>query len=118
MAKRKRTHADGSAIRRGRQNRTPVTAPVLPVKCGTCPFREGSPYEYLAPAIALSAATEASRICHSTGGPNLVNPQGTGKPECLCRGARDLQLVAMHKAGVIDAPTDEAWAAARIKYNC
>ena len=83
---------------------------VLPVCCGTCPFREGSPYAYLAPDLADSALTEATRICHSTGSGNAINDR-TGKPPAICRGARDLQLQAFYHSGFLSAPTDEAWAA-------
>lgn len=49
---------------------------------------------------------EASQICH--------HPRLHGHTEThLCRGARDHQLVVFHRMGVIDAPTDEAWAAKR-----
>ena len=80
---------------------------VLKVKCDTCPFKDGSKYEHLAPALAVSAITERSRICHQTGS-NAINRR-TGKPPKLCRGARDLQLLALHGAGFLSAPTDEAW---------
>lgn len=76
--------------------------------CATCPFRQGSEYAYLANDLAASALTEASRICHSTGKNNAIN-QTTGKPERLCRGARNVQLDYFHAIGFIDAPTDEAW---------
>jgi len=82
--------------------------PVLKEMCGTCPFRPGSPYAGLAGGLALSAATEASRICHSTGANNGINHR-TGKPPMLCRGARDLQLKQFHAMGFIEAATDEAW---------
>lgn len=82
--------------------------PVLPEKCGTCPFREGSPYSNLVPGLTESALTEASRICHSTGSGNAINHR-TGKPPALCRGARDVQLRFFHAHGVIDEPTDAAW---------
>lgn len=80
--------------------------------CATCPFREGSPYAELQGLLAESALTEASRVCHSTGGKNAIHPNGTGKPPLLCRGTRDIQLKAMAALGVISAPTDEAWEAA------
>lgn len=88
---------------------------ILPVQkkmCATCPFREGSEYAYLAEYLAASAMTEASRICHSTGKNNAINRR-TGKPERLCRGARDIQLKMFATLGVIDAATDEAWRAKR-----
>ena len=53
--------------------------------------------------------TDASRICHSTGKNNAIN-KWTGKPEALCRGARDQQLKMFAGMGFISAPTDEAWA--------
>jgi hypothetical protein len=81
---------------------------VLPKKCDTCPFKPGSKYEHLAPTLAVSALTERSRICHQTGS-NAINHR-KGKPPMLCRGARDLQLAALHGAGFLSAPTDEAWA--------
>jgi hypothetical protein len=83
---------------------------VLAEKCGTCPFREGSPYAGLADDLAQSALTDRSRVCHSTGR-NAIN-WTTGKKSALCRGARDVQLAYFHKLGVIEAPTDESWSAA------
>lgn len=78
--------------------------------CGTCPWRDGSPYAHLAAPLAESALSEASRICHSTGSNNGINRR-TGKPSALCRGARDLQLRAFAAMGFIAAPTDAAWSA-------
>lgn len=43
--------------------------PVLKTKCATCPFRKGSPYAFLAPDLANSAMSQASRICHNTASP-------------------------------------------------
>lgn len=79
------------------------------VMCGTCPFREGSPYAVLQDMLTQSALTETSRICHSTGGPNAIHPKGTGKPALICRGTRDVQLKVMTVLNVIAEPTDEAW---------
>jgi hypothetical protein len=59
--------------------------------------------------LTKSALTESSRICHSTGARNAINRR-TGKPARLCRGARDVQLKHFHAAGLINAPTDQAWA--------
>lgn len=81
--------------------------PVQKSKCVTCPFREGSKYENLRTMLAVSAARESSRICHSTGS-NAIN-RHTGKPERLCRGARNLQLNLFYSMKFIEAPTDEAW---------
>ena len=82
--------------------------------CGTCPFRKGSPYAYLAADLAESAMSKASRICHSTGSNNAIKKR-TGKPPHLCRGARDVQLEAMAALGAIDEPTDEAWNKKRVE---
>lgn len=81
--------------------------PVLKVMCGTCPFRPGSKYDYLMEELAEHALTANSRICHQTGS-NAINHR-TGKPERLCRGARDLQLKAFHACGFLEEPTDEEW---------
>ena len=88
--------------------------PLRKTKCATCPFRAGSPTAYLAADLAASAMTEASRICHSTGSKNAFHVR-TGLPSHICRGARDVQLSFMATAGVIDAPTDEAWNSARAR---
>jgi len=82
--------------------------PVMKKQCATCPFREGSEYESLMLPLALSAMIEGSRICHSTGS-NAIH-ENTGKPDRLCRGARDVQISLFYGMGFIDAPTDEAWA--------
>lgn len=87
-----------------------MNPPVLKTKCQTCPFREGSPYAHLSGSLALSALSEASRICHSTGPGNAVNRKPKG-PAMLCRGARDIQIRVFHQTGFISEPTDEAWAA-------
>jgi hypothetical protein len=76
--------------------------------CATCPWRKDSPYAYLKETLVVSALTQASRICHSTGNNNAIHKR-TGKPERLCRGARDEQLAMFHNIGFLDAPTDEAW---------
>jgi len=81
---------------------------VMKVQCATCPFRDGSPHAYLRGHLELSAISEASRICHSTGSNNAINKR-TGKRPMLCRGARDLQLRMFAGMGFIDAPTDKAW---------
>lgn len=91
---------------------------ILPckVKCPTCPFRDGSPYEYLRDHLAKSALTEATRICHSTGSDNAINRR-TGKPSRSCRGARDLQLQMFVSMGFLSEPTDEAWTAKLAEIN-
>lgn len=95
--------ANGTPVRQ-----KPTQLPVMAEKCGTCPFREGSPYEYLREDLVKSALNEASRVCHSTGSGNAINYR-TGKPPALCRGARDAQLKAFHEMGFLDEPTDKAW---------
>lgn len=88
--------------------------PLRKTICKTCPFRPGSPTAYLAADLAASAMTEASRICHSTGSKNAFHEK-TGLPEHICRGSRDVQLRYMAAAGVISAPTDEAWDEGRVR---
>lgn len=85
--------------------------PVREAKCATCPFRDGVDLKYscLRGMLTQAALTEASRICHSTGKNNAFH-EDTGKPEELCRGARDVQLQFFFAIGFIEAPTDEAWA--------
>jgi len=77
--------------------------------CATCPWRKDSPYAYLRGALEASALGEASRICHSTGS-NDINKH-TGKPETLCRGARNFQLNVFAGMGFLTEATDEAWTA-------
>jgi hypothetical protein len=76
--------------------------------CATCPWREGSPYAYIAATLQHSALNEASRICHSTGKNNAIYER-TGKPERICRGARDVQLKMFVAMGFLSEPTDKAW---------
>lgn len=76
--------------------------PVMAKCCPTCPFNAGGD-----PAIRAKveerSLTQASQICH--------HPRLHGQLEThLCRGARDHQLTIFFRLGVIDAPTDEAWA--------
>lgn len=86
------------------------------VMCPTCPFRPGSKYANLAPGLAESALTEASRICHSTGSNNGINRR-TGKRPMFCRGARDVQLRFFSAIKFISEPTDEAWATKRAELS-
>lgn len=83
--------------------------PLMAEMCPTCPFREGSPYEGLRTELTISALSDASRICHSTGS-NGIHKR-TGKPPKLCRGARTVQLNYFAATGFISAPTDAAFAA-------
>lgn len=79
---------------------------VRKTKCKSCPFRAGSPYEYLAPMLTADALSESSRICHSTG-VNAINT--TNLPEEICRGSRDIQLRMFYAMGYIEVCSDEAW---------
>lgn len=84
-----------------------ANTPVMKSQCLSCPFRPGSKYANLQDGLAESALNEGSRICHSTG-TNAIGGR-TGKPERLCRGARDLQLRFFRAIGFIEAETDAAW---------
>lgn len=90
------------------KNGSTKSIPVRRTKCRTCPFRHGSGTEYLADSIGISALTEASRFCHSTGSNNAFHRR-TGKPVVICRGARDLQLRYLAAIKFLSAPTDAAW---------
>lgn len=90
------------------KHKRPLDTPIMAEKCSTCPFREGSKTEFLREDLSVSALSEASRICHSTGKNNAFH-RNTGKPERLCRGARDLQLQFFKSIGFIEDATDEAW---------
>lgn len=87
---------------------TKIRHPVMKGQCLTCPFKDGSKYGHLQTYLAMSALSEASRICHSTGSNNGINRRTGIKPH-LCRGARDLQLKFFATIGFISTPTDEAW---------
>jgi hypothetical protein len=80
---------------------------VCKTMCATCPFREGSPYASLQEHLAMSALTESSRICHSTG-TNAIGGR-TGKPNKICRGARELQKRMFVAIGFLTDTSDEAW---------
>lgn len=88
--------------------------PIRKTMCATCPFNPGSMYSYLASDLAASALSDTSRICHSTGKNNSINRR-TGKLPHICRGARDLQLHAMHAGGILTEPSDDAWNEARVE---
>lgn len=81
--------------------------PVMGAQCPTCPFRIDArgrhPDPQLVNQIQLRCLTKASQICH--------HPRLQGKPEThLCRGARNYQIEILHRLGLLDAPTDTAWA--------
>jgi hypothetical protein len=83
--------------------------PVQLEMCATCPWRHGSPHANRVAGLSISALNDGSRICHSTGSNGIH--RRTGKPERLCRGARDLQLRWFAAIGFLPEPTDAAWAA-------
>lgn len=88
----------------------PMDMEIMKEMCGTCPFRDDSPVSFLRGDITMSALTECSRICHSTGGNTVLHPKSKTKGKAkLCRGARDIQLRVFHEMGFLEAPTDEAW---------
>ena len=81
--------------------------PLMKKRCSTCPFntneRGRHPCPELVDKIQRRCLSEASQICH--------HPRLGGKPEThLCRGARDFQLLMFYRMGLLDKPTDEAWA--------
>lgn len=77
--------------------------------CATCPFREGSKYEQLAPELTMLSLRTA-RICHSTGSkPNAIYEKPPVKEAMICRGSRDFQLRYFHSIGFLKEPTDQAW---------
>jgi hypothetical protein len=80
---------------------------ILPVRktmCATCPYRPNSIYAWAQNVIVGRAA-----ICHSTGNSAILGR--TGKPEKICRGARNVQLKLFTALGLLKEPTDAAWAA-------
>jgi hypothetical protein len=81
--------------------------PVMPARCATCPFHPGRD-QRLVNAILARTLFQASQVCH--------HPRLQGKKEThLCRGARDEQLILLHRLGWIEEPTDEAFAEAGAK---
>lgn len=76
--------------------------------CKTCPFRPNGFVEVR--ELLMVRALSSSPVCHSTGTgeePDRVAPAEA--PTMNCRGARNFQLKMAHEAGMIKAPTDEAW---------
>lgn len=86
------------STRRGAMAKRIRNFPVMKEKCASCPFREdGDPR--LRAAVISRTNVKASQICH--------HPRVHGKKEThLCRGARDEQLVLLHRMGLIKEPTD------------
>jgi hypothetical protein len=89
----------------------------MKTQCATCPFREGVAQQYkdvqgvtIELILGLDPITQraASRICHSTGKNNAFH-KDTGKPERICRGARNVQLMFLHAINFLPEPTDKAW---------
>jgi hypothetical protein len=74
----------------------------MAAKCASCPFREGHDGE-LASKVLDRTLFQSSQICH--------HPVLYGKREThLCRGQRDIQLELLARMGMIDEPSDEAFA--------
>jgi hypothetical protein len=74
--------------------------------CPTCPFGPRGDRQVRAKVEARVLKT--SQVCH--------HPRLHGKPEThLCRGARDYQIMLLHRMGVLAEPTDAAWSALRQK---
>lgn len=88
-----------------------ILNPSPPMKrmCKTCPFRAGSPYDYLQTELTVRGIGGEGRVCHSTGDSAIYG--ATGKPERMCRGVRDLQLKLFVSMGFLPEPTDAAWSA-------
>lgn len=84
--------------------------PLRKTLCGTCPFKEGSPYAELAADLIASGV---GRICHSTGS-NGIHAK-TGLPDHLCRGARDAWQEMLTANGFLAEATDAAWDAKRVE---
>ena len=75
--------------------------PVMQEQCASCPFREGGDMQ-LRKNVLARTLLQASQICH--------HPKLYGKKEThLCRGARDEQLVLLHRLGLLAEPTDECF---------
>jgi hypothetical protein len=79
---------------------------VMKAQCKTCPWRNDSGRLNVSNAqmleIQRQVLTEANQRCHS--------PAWVGAVETMvCRGARDFQIEYFYCAGVLTAPTDEAW---------
>lgn len=78
--------------------------PVQSHACRTCPFEGEEPIdlepERLQHYTASLVNLEASHLCHS------ANNQK------ICRGGRNIQLRVLTTMGMIDEPTDEAFAKA------
>lgn len=87
----------------GRERRNVAGWPVMKHKCQTCPFGPNGDKAVAAGVTARTIGFQVSQICH--------HPSLHGRPEThLCRGARDQQLVLLHRIGMIDSATDEAFA--------
>lgn len=76
--------------------------PVMKKMCKTCPFLEQHSGQTEIANMVRERSLRVSQVCH--------HPRLKGKQEThLCRGARDYQLMPMHRAGVIEDETDETW---------
>jgi hypothetical protein len=85
---------------------------VMRQRCSTCPFNTDKNGRHkdvaLVNKIINRVLNHANQICHH---PALLGQKETH----LCRGARDYQLDIFWKLGVLEEPTDKAWAIAQAK---
>lgn len=65
-------------------------------RCKSCPFNEGGCVSVRL-KVEERVLTDASQLCHGTDN------------KTLCRGARDFQLQAFHRIGILEEPTDACW---------
>jgi hypothetical protein len=87
--------------------------PVMPHKCRTCPFRRNG-LKVVLPLLQERALSIGTPICHSTGDSDVTpREKKVHLDSWLCRGARDFQIQAMFRMGLLDEPTDAAWEAKR-----
>ena len=78
---------------------------VVKKQCSTCPWRKDGQGITIPDRLMahLQSSPTAQQFCHA--------PAWAGKPEdSVCRGFRDHWALIFWRTGVIDAPTDEAWA--------
>jgi hypothetical protein len=82
--------------------------PVMQAKCPSCPFGPNGDIE-LRNRVMERTILQASQICH--------HPAIHGKKQThLCRGARDEQLTILYRMGLLNEPTDAAFAETSKRY--
>jgi hypothetical protein len=82
---------------------------VMKDQCAICPYRDPV-YTHLRNEMTAKAMFEGNQVCQ-----HLKWREHTSPPEC--RGARQQKLQVLYRAGLIAAPTDEAFDYARKKQN-